>query len=319
MRSRAARFIRSRRLDDNFRHEAMATLPAFFRNVESPDFFRRVAPWLHVDAARSASPRKDSPAEPPAALEPWPAAGYLELGPILTPANAGSLANAVKALRSNAIHPSFLYVFDEAWDVLYALHLRLSPLLGHDFEALADVWAWHIDPRIDRGGWRIHRGTYEDVRDASGTPGLVNLWIALTDAGERNACMHVVPLDRDPRYPDDMNDLGGLESRGVAISTPAGSALAWNANIAHWGGSCDPSYTVPRISMSFTVRRRSHRDHDFPAVRMPLSFRERLDVIAQQFETYGDKELDPDGNEMRWAEAVNGMRRAARLSSRVPD
>jgi len=291
----------------------MASLRDFAKNVESPDFFRRLAPGLHVGAPRPRLPTiAPSPTAPSTALEPWPLAGYLSLGPVLTPATAASLASAVTALRANAIHPSFLYVFDEAWDVLDALRPLLAPFLGADVQALADVWAWHVDPRIDRGGWLIHRGTYEEVRDGVGAPGLVNVWIALTDAGERNACMHVVPLDCDPHYPDDMKNLAGLEGRGIAVPTPAGSALAWNANVAHWGGTCDASFSAPRISMSFTVRRCSHRDQDLPVVRRPLSFRERLDLIAQQFETYGEQELDPAGNEMRWAEAVNGMRRVAR-------
>ncbi len=297
----------------------MASLQEFLRNVESPDFFRGLAPWLHVEAFRSALCTQGPPqSEPTRAIEAWPLTGCLSVGPVLTFATAASLANAVTALHSKGVHPCFLYVFDEAWDVLDALRPRLSRYLGHAFEALADVWAWRIDPRVDRGGWPIHRGTSEDVRDPVGTPGLVNVWIALTDASVRNACMHVVPFDRDPHYPDDMANLGDLENRGVAVPTPAGSALAWNANVAHWGGTCDPLYSVPRISMSFTVRRHAHAVRGVTALRTPLSFRERLDVIADQFETYGDRELDPAGNEWRWAEAVSGVRRARRTSTRLP-
>jgi phytanoyl-CoA dioxygenase PhyH len=210
-------------------------------------------------------------------------------------------------------------VYDETWHILDSLRPRLSPLIGSDFEVLADVWAWYLDPRTDRGGWPLHRGWYDDVRDASGMPGLVNVWVSLTDATERNACMHVVPLDRDPHYPKDLHNLTALGDAGLALPAPAGSALVWNANAAHWGGTCDPSFGEPRISLSFTAKRRADRVAGVPSLRLPLTFRERLDLIAEQFETYGNQELGPERNEMRWARLVRTMCEAGRRSARSPE
>lgn len=287
----------------------MDSLQAFLRNVESEAFWRQIAPWLHIGTSPPSpfTERRDGGPR----LTPWPPAGYLQLPTLLDPATTASLARAVTTLHAHDLHPTFLYVYDETWHVLDALRPRLSPLLGDDFEALADAWAFYIDPRSDRGGWPIHRGWYEDVRDATGTPGLVNVWVALTDATERNACMHLVPLSRDPHYPDDLHDLTGLDDLALALPTAAGSALVWSANAAHWGGTCDPSFDQPRISMSFTVRRGGGLARDMSSVHPPLPFRARLDLIAEQFETYGDKELAPDRNEMRWAKVVRGMREAA--------
>ncbi len=162
-------------------------------------------------------------------------------------------------------------------------------------------------------GGRFTAAGTRNVRDADGVPGLVNVWVSLSEASERNACMHVVPLSRDGHYPASLHDLTGLDALGLALPTAAGGALAWNANVAHWGGTCDPTFTEPRISMSFTLRRPSH-----PAVLPPLprllGFAERLDVIADQIETYGEKELAPDRIERRWAEMVAGMRRVPRSS-----
>ena len=291
----------------------MHPLPAFLRDLESPAFWRALAPWLHVGAPESTAPPYSPP--PPAQPIPWPATGYLELDALLDPAAALALSRAVTALHARALHPTFLYVYDEAWHVVESLRPRLAPLLGGDFDVLADVWAWHIDPRTDPGGWPIHRGVYDDVRDPAGTPGLVNVWIALTDATERNACLHMVPLPRDPHYPGDLPNLHGLEDLGLAAPIPAGSALVWNANVAHWGGRCDSSFSRPRISMSFTLRRRREIAADILDVRLPLPFRERLDLIADQFVTYGYKELGPERNEMRWAALTGEMRLAARRAA----
>jgi hypothetical protein len=295
----------------------MESLKRFLRDVESAAFWRGVVPWLHIEAARSQDLDANGEPSPPPPRS-WPASGYLELGSILDPAKAASLARAVTTLRTRALHPTFLYVYDEAWNVLDALRPRLALLLGRDLDVLADVWAWYIDPRTDPGGWPIHRGVYEDVRGADGTPELVNVWVALTDATERNACMHLVPFSHDPHYPADLPNLTALERRGLALPTPAGSALVWNANVAHWGGSCDPSYGQPRISMSFTLRRRPEIARDLTSVRLPLAFRGRLDVIAEQFATYGEKELGPEQDEMRWATIVGEMLSAARALRAVP-
>jgi hypothetical protein len=294
----------------------MNSLQAFFGDVERVSFWHRIAPWLHIAASEHthlANPKIPEPRERWEAQ--WLTAGYLRLDPLLDAATAAALARAVTALRSHDLHPTFLYVYDETWHVLEALRPWLSRLLGDDFDVLADVWAWHIDPRTDRGGWPIHRGWYEDVRDATGAPGLINVWVALTDATERNACMHVVPLSRDPHYPGDLNNLTALDGVALALPAAAGSGLVWNANAAHWGGTCDPSFSEPRISMSFTARRREGPARDIKSVDLPLPFAARLDLIAEQFETYGDKELAPERNEMRWAKMVRGMREAGRQSA----
>jgi hypothetical protein len=285
----------------------MTALPSFVRNIESRAFWRELVPWLQITehgAAASAgcvSPWDDAT---------WRTAGYLRLASVLDPALTAGLARAVTTLRARNLHPIYVYVYDETWCVLDALRPNLSRLLGDDFEVLADVWAWHIDPRKDRGGWPVHRGWYEDVRGPTGAVGLVNVWVALTDATAQNACMHVVPLARDPHYPDDLYNLTSLDGLGSALHAMAGSALFWNANVAHWGGTCDPSFAHPRISLSFTVQRRAALVLDTPALRPPLSFEQRLDLIAEQFGIYGKMELTPECPEMRWAAMREGMRHA---------
>jgi hypothetical protein len=283
----------------------------FLRDAHHPAFWRAIAPWLHIDEPPPREPPEPKPLAPQAPTAPWPTEGYLRLDHLLDPALAASLARAAAALRAHDVHPTFLYVYDEAWQVVDALLPRLAPQLGSSVEPLADVWAWSIDPRTDRGGWPLHRGWYEDVRDAGGVPGLVNVWVSLSDASERNACMHVVPLPRDRHYPASMRDLSGLADLGMALPTTAGTALAWNANVAHWGGTCDPTFTEPRISMSFTLRLPSHAAI-LPPLPSPLAFANRLDLIADQIETYGEKELAPDRVERRWARMVAGMRRIPR-------
>jgi hypothetical protein len=288
---------------------------AFLRNVETAAFWECTAPWLHIGATCLADDTFGEATEPRCQGAPhWPTAGFLRIDNIVAQPTVQALARAIQTLRLHDMHPTFLYVYDETWSVADALRPSLAHLLGDDFEMLADVWAWYVDPLNDSGGWPIHRGWYEDVRESTGQPALVNLWIALTDATERNACMHIVPLTHDPHYPHDLGNLSALDGLGVALPTPAGSALVWNANAAHWGGRCDPSFDKPRISMSFTARRPSGPAQNLATLRPPLDFRARLDLIADQFLTYGSRELTPESHEMRWAALVHGMRTAASRS-----
>jgi hypothetical protein len=292
----------------------MRSFPSAFRDLEREAFWRELAPWLHI-----AQPSPAPGCSKPIALAPlspsdnddWVATGYVSVSGVIEPPIAASLARAITMLHSRELHPTFVYVYDEAWNVLDALRPHLSSLLGDNFDVLADFWAWYIDPRTDRGGWPIHRGWYEDVRDATGKPSLVNVWVALTDATERNACIHLVPLARDPHHPGDLHNLTSLEDHALVLPIAAGDALVWNANAAHWGGTCDPSFDQPRISMSFTVRRCAPPAQDFRTIGPPLAFRQRLDLIADQFEVYGGQELTADRPEMRWAAIVRGMREAA--------
>ena len=304
----------------------MTSLATFFRNVESEAFWEEQPSGLHIGRA-SSSPSSAAPAETigacaserlsPSENDRWLSAGYLELSSRIDVGLAAALARGIATLCSSGLHPTFVYVYDEAWRVLDCLRPLLSPVLGGGFDVLADVWAWHIDPKTDCSGWPIHRGWYDDVRGPDGVPCLLNVWVALTDATERNACMHVVPLSSDPHYPGDLHNLASLENLAVALPIRAASALVWNANAAHWGGGCDPSFHEARISMSFTVRRRGSPPDGLPCLRLPLTFRQRLDLIAEQFETYGERELPPERLEMRWASALRGMREVVRRQSNV--
>ncbi|MDP9034832.1 MAG: phytanoyl-CoA dioxygenase family protein [Myxococcota bacterium] len=294
----------------------MTDLVAFFRDVENAAFWSRLAPWLRVDRLSSDDRVRRPPAPPPDLAGTWPRDGYVRAEGLLTDAEAGALAQAVSALRAHEVHPTFVYVYDETWKVADSLRLWLAGALGYDVELLADVWAWHVDPAKDRGGWPIHRGWYEDVHDPTGAPTLLNVWVSLSDATVRNACIHIVPLPRDPHYPHDLNNLESLERSGVSLPTRAGTALLWSANAAHWGGICDPLCTDPRISMSFTVRRGSGPRLDVPVVDGALSFRDRLDLIADQFLRYGSRELARGRHEMRWAALVSAMRTAASQGAR---
>ncbi len=215
----------------------MERLARLFREVEDPSTWRNLAPWLTIEDGLAWDGRSE-PRSHETGLEirrALVAEGYLQAPAFVPDEEARSLARAVSAIRARGLHPAFLYLYDQPWRMLGRVVPFFRSALHYDLEAIADVWAWHIDPCVDAGGWAPHRGWYEDVRGEDGLPSLVNVWVSLTRATERNACMHLVPLSRDPDWPQALARRPFDTGAGQPLPSETGSLLAWSANVLHWG------------------------------------------------------------------------------------
>jgi hypothetical protein len=244
--------------------------------------------------------------------------GWIRLGGVLAPEEASALADGVRRLEADGLPALFAYVFDPLWQVPARFARALEHVLGGPFDLVRDVWAWHVPP--GRAGWAPHRGVYEVSRSASGAPGFVNVWIALTLANEENAGMWLVPLPRDPAYPNALRDHGAAEGgRAIPLDAQPGTLLAWNANALHWGGASSAQATTPRVSFSFSLRAAWARDSDAVYASLetlpltgPQTVRERLDLLAEMVDTYGHNGLS-DGVRL-WARATNTLRASRRAA-----
>lgn len=285
----------------------MRTLGSLFRRLEDVGVWRSLAPWLSLDDTLTWS--AGSRPSRPIAARGLGSSGYRHVTHFIEPAEARSMADAVRAIRGDGLPAVFLYVFDAPWLLLGRVHAALQEILGIDLEPLADVWAWLIDPRVDAGGWAVHRGWYEDVRGPQGAPSLVNVWVSLSRATLRNACMHLLPLDKDPDWPDRLGAESVQLSSNHAVPSGPGSLLFWNANVLHSGGTCDPACDEPRVSASFTLRRTGWNRCPVQPLPTALSFRTRLDLIATMISTYGARDLPAGASLFDWAAATMTMQR----------
>jgi hypothetical protein len=244
-----------------------------------------------------------------AAERPWlEKEGYVFLHDALSSKAAGDLGEGVTRLVEGGFPPVFVYAFDEVWELGELLRSRVSAMLKTPYHLLEDVWAWSID--VGRSGWAAHRGDDRVVLDRS-RPELLNVWVALSDAGAERACMHIVPLDDDPGYPLDLGRTDAPLRNTRAAPTSAGTALVWNANLLHWGGACSARAAGPRVSCSFSLR----RDDANGVERLrpliygdPFDAAARLDLIARQILTYGDSEPDIPQAIREWASATCALR-----------
>lgn len=286
---------------------ARNALACFFRRVDDENFFRALAPTLSIGGA--------FPLPPPIAGDPLRGQaaqlctdGYLQLPAAISSAQVHDLVVAVDALHVAGLPPVFAYVYDDFWHPTVALDAVAQAAIG-PFDVLDDVWAWHIDAGVGNAGWSPHRGRDVWERQSDGRPGTLNVWIALTDVPASGCCMHIVPLGDDPFYPADLNRID-VDPRGAhALPVTAGTALAWDANVLHWGGRNSTPDDPTRVSLSFTLRSRAAARLPGTAAVQPatLSFRSRLDLIAQQILTYAPREPGFPVEVVEWARTTTAL------------
>jgi hypothetical protein len=249
-------------------------LPEILKHASDVAFWRTVVPFLRIEldvsVASAIHPAVTSEAER------LRSAGWARLERAIPASVAKPLLDALRCLHDAHIPTPFLYVFDEPWALATMLAPTWTALLGAVPRVLPDVWAWYL---TEGRGWTAHRGVEDPATS------LVNVWIALSDVGAESACMNVVPLG------------GAKES--VALPVPAGSMLAWNAYVLHWGGEMKPG-APPRASLSFTLDARATPE------RTP-SFEERVDLVADMLVAYVAS-ANVSGPWLEWARVWRGFR-----------
>jgi ectoine hydroxylase-related dioxygenase (phytanoyl-CoA dioxygenase family) len=121
-----------------------------------------------------------------------------------------------------------------------------------------------------------------------GRPTLLTVWIPYTDATPENGCIYALPTSLDPNLPNHQEIRMVPHAQYVtALPADAGSIVAWNQFILHWGGRCSPYAPHPRISTGIYFQSSAEPDYrravPFDA---PLPFETRLTLIANAFRRY---------------------------------
>lgn len=276
-------------------------LALLVRKVDDASLFRALSPEL-VELPSVSSPA--DAVDVADALRQW---GWISAPHAIMRVEAKVIAAAIDALAGEGLPPLFVYAYPAVWAIGARIAERISRALGARYDFIEDAWAFRVPVGPAHAGWPPHRGSYELSIDRA-APESLNVWIAISDAPIESSCMHVVPLDRDRAYPNDLRSHAAATTEGVPLPVSAGTALVWNANVLHWGGPSSDRAKEPRTSITFTLRR-----HD-PARAAPkiATHADRLDVIAEQVLVYGELERTLSDGVRRWAELRVGMRNIAR-------
>ena len=227
--------------------------------------------------------------------------GYLIAESLIPRNEVRLIAEAIEKIVELGLPPVFIYVYDEVWQIFKRLSQLVSPVLDENYKiTIAGMWAWRIDK--DGEGFSMHRDNYaKDTRD-DGRPAHLTIWIPFTDATPHNSCMYMLPIHLDPNYPDNLTRKTIENYSDIrALPAKAGSVLAWNANILHWGSKSSKLAEHPRISIAMDF---SRADADMSAENLayfasgpdlntdksaPLTFEQRLNAIGESIWFYKNR------------------------------
>jgi hypothetical protein len=199
------------------------------------------------------------------------------------------LARAVKTCNELDIPPTFIFLFNEAWECFYALRPMLAHFLGEDYKALPDFWAWHVDPQAGEAGWRPHRDKGKFSLSADGAPLSLTVWVPLLEATPQNSCIYLLPANRDPVYNTEDEKNWRVELNDIrALPAKPGDFICWNQAILHWGSATSRFAAHPRISMALEFQRGDRAPFNIPLIDAlgGLSFSQRLCLVGKQILQY---------------------------------
>jgi hypothetical protein len=261
------------------------------KDVENLAFWRALRPGLSIESV-----------EPTAKFEVPGLAdlmaelrfeGYLNVPGVVPPEVFTALHACVKCLHERGIPLPFAFVYDQFWQLFQRLSGLLETILGTGYRALPDFWVWYVQPSEEAKGWGPHRDRVVPTVDRNNSPHSLTLWVAFSDATPLNGCIHLVPAHLDERFKQRFWDGEGntyvTDLQNVrALPATAGSILAWNQNVLHWGGRASRKGSAPRASAAFEFQRGDRTPFNTPLLdpRQLPPFQKRLGLVGKQVLQY---------------------------------
>ncbi len=269
----------------------MATTALTAREAQDQTFWRELCPALSIDGP-GGPPRAALP-ELKHAMSVLRYEGYVNFPGVLPETEIAPLRECVALLHERKIPLPFAFVYDQFWRAFQAVAPFIQAALGKGYRALPDFWVWHVLAKESAHGWEPHRDRVQPTLDADNSPHSLTVWLPLSEATPLNGCIYVLPAHLDERFKQRRWD--GADNHHVkqpqdirALPATAGSLLAWNQAVLHWGGRASRLAAAPRTSMAFEFQRA-----DRPAFNEPLlapdvlpAFERRLGLIGKQVLQY---------------------------------
>lgn len=217
--------------------------------------------------------------------------GYFVSQPIVRGDEPTQFRAAVEQLARAGYPSAFACVYDEFWRLFAGLEPLLSPIVGDNyFFGPRGLWSYYVPPgHSGRGLWGAS-GPHRDVLGPDPrvldrlTPGLLNLWIPLTDVSTLHSCMYAVPAPYDPNFYT-TNRHAGVDQIDVqdvrALPAPAGSVFGWSTHLLHWGSRSSAHAAGPRVSVSMFCQRRDVAPYhpDVIEIGAPIPFAKRVEWV----------------------------------------
>ncbi len=255
------------------------------------EFWKGLEPSLCIESGAPAPEFQTPELEPQ--LARLRVEGYVNLPGVLPSELVQRLYAGVERLYQRGIPLPFTFVYDEFWHAFQGLQVFLEAVLGASYRALPDFWVWYVPASNNAAGWGPHRDKVGLCLDRDNSPHSLTVWLPFSDATPLNGCIYMLPAHLDERFKRRVWDGEGnnavTQPQNIrALPASAGSVLAWNQAVLHWGGRASSLASGPRVSAAFEFQR-----GDKPPFNTPLldpkkipPFRQRLGLIGKQVLQY---------------------------------
>lgn len=224
--------------------------------------------------------------------------GYFQIDSSLSELVIQNMKTCICTLRQAGWPAVFGYLYDQFWLIWQIPQLVdfLTDVLGADYRQSVNVWSHYVSASSNAAGWPPHADGYQEA-------GKLTIWIPLSDATLDNGCIYVIPKHRLSEQLAERifetgqlstADLGILLHNTRALPASAGTILAWDYDVMHWGSICDqPAH--PRISiavnfMSATVAAERIGKPSIVGSSGIPTFLQRLYIVANSLRIYVGRE-----------------------------
>lgn len=219
--------------------------------------------------------------------------GYVNVPGVLPLEYVNRIGRVIQRLDAQGIPLPFAFVYDELWRAFQEITGFIQALLGPGYLALPDFWVWCVQASEAAAGWGPHRDRARETLSRENDPYSLTVWLPFSDANPLNGCMYVLPAHLDERFKtrvwqgEGNNTIANPQSIR-ALPAPAGSVLAWNQCVLHWGGRASHLAAGPRISAAFEFQRADRAPFNTPLLDPAVAppFAQRLALIGKQILQY---------------------------------
>jgi len=260
-------------------------------DAENMTFWRELRPTLSIEGAAEVDGFQFG--DVAKLMEQLRFEGYVNVAGVVPEKLVIAMRECIALLHERKIPLAFAFVYDEAWQVFKGLTSFMEAALGNGYRALPDFWVWHVVPSESAHGWTPHRDRVQPTLDRNNSPHSLTVWVPFTDATPLNGCIYMLPAHLDDRFKQRNWDGEGNNHVQApqnirALPATAGSVLAWNQAVLHWGGRASRLAEGPRSSAALEFQRGDKAPFNRPLLdpkRMP-SFQQRLGLVGKQVIQY---------------------------------
>ena len=270
-------------------------------DAENIDFWRGLEPNLRIEGGR-ATPKFDV-GSVETLMKDLRVEGYVNAPGVVPKTTYMPLRECVARLHERRIPLPFAFVYDEMWQAFQGVSAFIAAALGPGYRALPDFWVWHVPADDAVKGWAPHRDRVQPTVERDNSPHTLTVWLPFTEATPLNGCIYVLPAHLDPRFAqrkwDGEDNTVVHDPQNVrALPAPAGSLLAWNQGVLHWGGRASRLAKGPRTSAAFEFQRGDKEPFNTPLLDPQVipPFSQRLGLIGKQVLQY--KHMYPLSNDV---------------------